>query len=146
MFSCLHLCAVRFHVYLFYQKHLTKRALPKFHDWYEVDWPDLLILFPWSTSSSPFKLVVVLPNLDKLLFPFFAANFFLFFLLNILKVSATSSLLFLEFHPLNDSFNSAILLTQVLIHVLVRIHESLDCVDTVIVPKDSIDSGAAVTR
>jgi hypothetical protein len=146
VFACLHLGAVRFHVYLFYQKHLTERALSKFHDGYEVDGPHLLIFLSWSAPSRPLQLVIVLPNLDELLFPLLAAHFLLLFLLllRIFRLTPVGSLLLLQLHPLNDSLNPSILLTQILIHVLVRVHEPLHSVYAVVVSEDSIDSRASV--
>lgn len=147
MFTCLHLGAIRFNIYLFYQKHLTERTLAKFHNWYEVDRPDLFIFLPRPAPPSPLQLVIILPYLYELLLPLLPPSFLLLFLLTVLRVDPSiSRLLFLQLHPLDDSFDSPVLLTQILVHVLVRVHESLHCVYSIVVSEHSVHCGAPVPR
>lgn len=147
MFACLHLGAIRFHIYLFYQKHLTERPLAKFHNWYKVDWPDLFIFLARPAPPSPLQLVIILPYLNELLLPLLPASFLLLFLLTLLRVDpAISRLLLLQLHPLDDSLDPAVLLTQILVHVLVRVHESLHSVYSIVVSEDAVHGGATVAR
>jgi hypothetical protein len=147
VFACLHLGSIRFHIYLFYQKHLTERPLAKFHNWYKVDGPHLFIFLARPAPPSPLQLVIILPYLYELLLPLLPATFLLLFLLTLLRVDPSiSRLLLLQLHPLDDSLDPAILLTQILVHVLIRVHESLHCVYSIVVPEDSVHGGATVTR
>ena len=140
-----HLGAIGLYKVLFHQVDLTERALTELHNWQEVAGADRLLLEGLRVHC--FEHVVILPDLNELLLPLFLfrANLLSsrFSPLLILLISALLLCLLL-LQSLDKHLLACILLHQVLIYVIIRVHQSLDCVDAIVMPQHTVNGCAPI--
>lgn len=101
------------------EEHLTEGALPQLHQREKVLRAHLLIVL---TTGFPdlVQLVIVLPDLDEFLFPFFVLFGGLILLLFFfLAVDSLLSSLFELFHPLDHHLFRSILFNEELVDIVI---------------------------